>query len=174
MNINSTKFKDLKVIKLKRFSDLRGNLVKIFNKKKDSLKFDCFESYVSLSKKGAVRGLHGQIGKFSQAKFIYCLQGKALDIAVDLRKNSKFFGKYVSVYLSDKDNYSFFIPKGFGHGFLCLSKDCMVNYKCSNYRNSKYEKTILWNDPVINIKWPCKKPILSKKDKAGLSLHDFT
>ena len=95
-------------------------------------------------------------------------------MAIDLRKNSKTFGKYVSIVISDNDNFSFFIPEGFAHGFLCLSKKCTVNYKCSNYRNAKSERTLSWNDKNINIKWPIKKPILSKKDQNGLSLENFT
>ena len=75
--------------------------------------------------------------------------------------------------MSDKDSFSFYIPKNFAHGFLCLSKECTVNYKCSAYRNENSEKTISWNDKDLNIKWPVKKPILSDKDKKGISLFDF-
>ena len=88
-----------------------------------------------------------------------------MDVAVDLRKNSPTFGKYFSVVMSFDSDFSFFIPKNFAHGFLCLSKTCTINYKCSDYRNPKHEKTLLWNDPTVNIKWPIKKPILSKKTK---------
>ena len=70
--------------------------------------------------------------------------------------------------MSDKSDFSFYIPKGFAHGFLCLSKKCTVNYKCSNYRDPKSEKTLAWNDPNVKIQWPVKKPILSKKDRVGL------
>ena len=97
-----------------------------------------------------------------------------MDVAVDLRKNSSTFGKYFSIIISHKDNFSFYIPKNFAHGFLCLSKSCTVNYKCSDYRNPKYEKTLSWNDQNIGIKWPINKPILSKKDKlATLTLNDL-
>ncbi len=172
MKLIKTKIPGPLVIKSKIHRDHRGFLRETFkNNLFKSIKFP-FE-ILSYSKKNVLRGIHLQTS-FSQDKILTVTKGRIFDIAVDLRKGSKFFGKYVSVYLSDKDDYSFFIPKGFGHGFLCLSKDCMVNYKCSNYRNSKYEKTIIWNDPDINIKWPCKKPILSNKDKAGLSLQDFT
>ena len=75
--------------------------------------------------------------------------------------------------MSDKSDFSFYIPKGFAHGFLCLSKKCTVIYKCSNYREKKSEKTIAWNDPLIGIHWPIKKPILSAKDKKGISLKVF-
>ena len=86
---------------------------------------------------------------------------------------AKTFGKYVGVIISDKSNFSFYIPKGFAHGFICLSDKCTVNYKCSDYRNSKFERTLAWNDPKLKIKWPSKKPILSLKDKYGLKLDSF-
>ena len=171
MKLIKTKIPGPLVIKSKIHRDHRGFLRETFkNNLFKSIKFP-FE-ILSYSKKNVLRGIHLQTS-FSQDKILTVTKGRIFDVAVDLRKGSKFFGKYVSVYLSDKDDYSFFIPKGFGHGFLCLTKDCMVNYKCSNYRNSKYEKTIIWNDPDINIKWPCKRPILSNKDMTGLSLKDF-
>ena len=112
--------------------------------------------------------------KKPQDKIITVTYGKIFDIAVDLRKNSKSFGKYVSVTISDKDNFSFYIPGGFAHGFLCLSNECTVNYKCSQYREPGSEKTLSWDDPDVNIKWPIKRPILSNKDKnLGLSLIEF-
>ena len=96
-----------------------------------------------------------------------------MDVAVDLRKNSVTFGKYCSVIMSEKSNFSFYIPEGFAHGFLCLSKNCTVNYKCSKYREAKSEATLSWNDKSIAIKWPIKKPILSFKDRVGKSLNYF-
>ena len=127
---------------------------------------------MSTSKKNVLRGLHLQIKK-PQAKIITVTYGKILDVAVDLRKNSKTFGKHVSIVISHTDNFSFFIPEGFAHGFLCLSKFCTVNYKCSDYRDKVLERTLAWNDKDLKIKWPIKKPILSKKDKKGLSLDYF-
>ena len=111
-----------------------------------------------------MRGLHFQI-KFPQAKLITVTHGKVLDVAVDLRKNSKTFGKYFSIIISQNDDFSFYIPENFAHGFICLSKSCTINYRCSRFRNAKYEKTLAWNDPDININWPIKNPILSDKDK---------
>ena len=128
---------------------------------------------MSYSKKNVLRGLHFQ-SKNSQAKIITVTHGKIMDVAVDLRKNSPTFGKYFSIIISHIDDFSFYIPKNFAHGFLCLSKYCTINYKCSDYRNSNSEKTLLWNDPEIKIKWPIKNPILSKKDKlANLTLKDL-
>ena len=124
---------------------------------------------MSVSKKNVLRGLHIQI-KNSQAKIITVTNGKILDVAVDLRKNSRTFGKFYSIEISEKSDFSFYIPEGFAHGFLCLSKKCTINYKCSKYRNPKSEVTLDWQDKNIGIKWPTKKPIVSKKDNNGLSL----
>ena len=127
---------------------------------------------MSYSKKNVVRGLHIQL-KNPQAKLITVTYGKIFDVAVDLRQKSKTFGKYVSKIISQDSNFSFYIPEGFAHGFVCLSNECTVNYKCTTYRNAKSEKTLRWNDQQISIKWPIKKPILSKKDKNGLDLDYF-
>ena len=160
------------IIKTKIFEDNRGYLKETYRRNilnEKNFPFDV----MSFSKKNVLRGLHIQ-SKKAQAKIITVTHGKILDVAVDLRKNSKSFGKYVSIIISDKDDFSFYIPEGFAHGFLCLSKVCTVNYKCSQYREPASEKTLRWNDPIVNIKWLIKKPILSDKDKnLGLSLNEF-
>lgn len=171
MILKKTKLNGPKLVKSRIYKDHRGHLREIFknNKIKDIyFPFDV----MSYSKKNVLRGLHIQTKKM-QAKLITVTHGKIFDVAVDLRKKSKTFGKYISVILSDKSDFSFYIPKGFAHGFLCLSKRCTVYYKCSNYRQEKSEKTLIWNDKKINIKWPTKNPILSKKDSIGLTLDNF-
>ena len=173
MKLINTKIKDgPKIIKTIIYKDKRGFLKETFNNRLFKNKTFTFD-IMSYSKKNVLRGLHLQLKK-PQSKIITVTHGKIFDVAIDLRKNSKTFGKYVSIVISDTDNFSFFIPEGFAHGFLCLSKKCTVNYKCSNYRNAKSERTLSWNDKNINIKWPIKKPILSKKDQNGLSLENFT
>ncbi len=170
MKLENVKIKGLKIIKSKIYRDKRGFLREVYKNKllKDSFLFDV----MSNSKKNVLRGLHMQTKK-SQAKIITVSQGKILDVAVDLRKNSKTFGKYFSIIISQNSEFSFYIPKGFAHGFLCLSKECTVNYKCSQYRHKKSETTLSWNDKDVGIKWPIKKPILSIKDKKGKSLSYF-
>ena len=172
MKLLKTKIHGPMVIKTKIFEDNRGYLKETYRKNildEKNFPFDV----MSFSKKNVLRGLHIQ-SKKAQAKIITVTHGKILDVAVDLRKNSKTFGKYVSLIMSDKSDFSFYIPEGFAHGFLCLSKVCTVNYKCSQYRMSTSEKTLRWNDPIVNIKWLIKKPILSDKDKnLGLSLNEF-
>ena len=171
MKLIKTKIPGPLIIKTKIYNDKRGFLKETFrNNLFKNIKFPF--DIMSSSKKKVLRGLHIQTHK-SQAKIITVTHGKIFDVAVDLRKNSKTFGKYVSLIISENSDFSFYVPKGFAHGFLCLSKKCTVNYKCSEYRHSKYEKTLSWNDPKINIKWPILNPILSEKDKEGLNLHYF-
>ena len=172
MKLKNTKIKNgPKIIKSKIFKDSRGFLRETYKKiilKNENFPFDI----MSFSKKNVLRGLHLQIKK-PQSKIITVTYGKILDVAVDLRKNSRTFGQHVSIIISHTDDFSFFIPEGFAHGFLCLSKICTVNYKCSNYRDANSEKTLMWNDENLKIKWPIKKPILSTKDRNGLTLKDF-
>ena len=171
MKLIKTKFiNGPKVLKTKIFNDNRGFLKETFQNKVINKKFPF--DIMSFSKKNVLRGLHIQTVN-SQAKLITVTYGKIFDVAVDLRKNSKTFGKYVSIVISHNDSFSFYIPEGFAHGFVCLSKTCTVNYKCSNYRHAKSERTISWDDKDLDIKWPIKKPILSVKDKNGLSLIDY-
>ena len=172
MRLLKTKISGPKIIKSKIFKDSRGFLKEVYQKRViPNLNFPF--DVMSYSKKNVLRGLHIQT-KNPQAKIITVTHGKIFDVVVDLRKTSKSFGKYVGIIISDKDDYSFYIPEDFAHGFLCLSKECTVNYKCSNYRDAKHERTLSWNDTNINIKWNIIKPVLSKKDKnLGLSLNDF-
>ena len=170
MELKNLKIKGLKIIKSKIYRDKRGYLREIFKNK--ILKDDFIFDVMSYSKKNVLRGLHIQTEKL-QAKIITVTHGKILDVAVDLRKNSKTFGKYFSIIISQNSEFSFYIPKGFAHGFLCLSKECTVNYRCSQYRHKKGENTLSWNDKDVGIKWPVKKPILSKKDKNGKNLKYF-
>ncbi|MBD1166590.1 dTDP-4-dehydrorhamnose 3,5-epimerase [Pelagibacterales bacterium SAG-MED07] len=170
MKLENVKIKGLKIIKSKIYKDKRGFLREVYKNKllKDTFIFDV----MSHSKKNVLRGLHIQTKK-SQAKIITVTHGKIFDVAVDLRKNSKTFGKYFSIIISHNSEFSFYIPKGFAHGFLCLSKECTVNYRCSQYRHKTSETTLFWKDKNIGIKWPVKKPILSDKDKKGKVLDFF-
>jgi dTDP-4-dehydrorhamnose 3,5-epimerase len=171
MKIIKTKFKDLLIIKSKFYKDNRGSFKEVSKQKVLNKKFifDC----MSISKKNVLRGLHIQTTK-SQAKFISVVKGEIFDVAVDLRKRSKTFGKYFSIKISEKSDFSLYIPEGFAHGFLCLSRENIVIYKCSNYQNQKSEKTLMWDDKKLKIKWPVKKNlILSKKDQRGLSFDQI-
>ena len=170
MKIKKTKIKDLLIVKTKLYQDNRGFFKEVEKKKILNKKFifDC----LSFSKKNTLRGLHLQTNK-QQAKIITVVQGKILDVAVDVRKNSKTYGKHFSIKMSQNSDFSLYIPEGFAHGFLCLSKHCAVYYKCTNYRDKNSEVTIKWNDKNLKIKWKKKKPILSKKDKEGIKFSEF-
>ena len=170
MKIVKTKFKDLFLYKKDTYKDNRGYFRELFIEKnfKNKFPFDI----MSLSKKNVLRGLHLQMTN-PQGKLLTVIKGKILDIAVDCRKKSKTYGKHFSIMLSDKDNTSLFIPKGFAHGFCSLENNTILHYKCTKYRSAKSEVGILWNDPELKIKWPIKKVIISKKDKHNLSFLEF-
>jgi len=168
VKIIKTKIKDLLIIKKETYKDKRGFLRELYRENLLSKKF-VFE-ILSNSNKNVIRGLHLQ-KKNSQGKYVTVLNGKAFDVAVDLRKNSKTFGQYVSIILSGKQNISFYIPEGFAHGFCTLENNTIMHYKCTNYRDEKSELGLIWNDPKINIKWPIKKPIISKKDRKNLDFE---
>ena len=170
MKIIKTKFKDLKVFKKDTFKDNRGYFRELFLNNTINKKFPF--DVMSFSKKNVLRGLHLQIKK-PQGKFVTVLKGKIFDVALDCRKNSKTFGKYFSIILSENENTSLYIPEGFAHGFCSLSNNTVMHYKCTNYRDKKSEMGILWNDRQLKINWPIKKPLLSKKDKNNISFKDF-
>jgi len=170
MKIIKTKFKDLLIYDKKTFRDKRGYFRELYIEKHFKTKFPF--DVMSFSKKNVLRGLHLQL-KNSQAKLITVLHGKIFDVCVDCRKNSKTFGKYFKIYLSEKENRSLLIPAGFAHGFYSLTEKVVLHYKCSNYRDSKSEIGILWNDKDLKIKWPSKKIIISNKDKKNISFKEL-
>ncbi len=169
--MKKNKFKGIKIIHSPIHKDRRGSFREIFKKKfflNEKFIFTC----VSSSKKNVLRGLHLQT-KNSQGKYLTVLKGEISDFTVDLRKNSKTFGKYFEINLSDKNGVSIYIPPGFAHGFVGLKKENIISYHCTNYRSKDHEVGIIWNDKDINIKWPIKKPILSQKDKMNISFKDY-
>ena len=170
MKITKTKLNGLLILYKQKFLDSRGYFLELYKKKiiKKNLPFTC----ISYSKKNVIRGLHLQTIK-TQAKYVSVLKGKILDVVVDLRKNSKTFGKHFKIILSEKNSKSLYIPEGFAHRFCGLEKENYMLYSCSNYRHKKSEIGIIWNDKNLNIKWPNIKPIISKKDKDNITFKDF-
>lgn len=162
MKILKNQFKGLLVVENQRFIDRRGFFREILVEKIIKKKFPF--NVISSSKKNVIRGLHYQISK-PQGKFISVAKGKILDVAVDLRKNSKTFGKYFKIILSEKNCKSIYIPEGFAHGFSCLDNENIVIYSCTKYGHQKGERGILWNDEYLKINWGIKNPIISNKDK---------
>tara|TARA_B100000674_G_C37644280_1_gene824847 strand:+ start:35 stop:559 length:525 start_codon:yes stop_codon:yes gene_type:complete len=168
--INKTIFKDLILVENTAYKDSRGYFRELIREKILKKKFPF--TVMSFSKKNVIRGLHLQTKK-SQGKFISVLKGKIFDVAIDLRRNSKTFGKCFKSILSEKNNKSVYIPPGFAHGFCALDKENYVIYSCTNYRDKKSEIGIIYNDKDLDIKWPIKKPIISSKDKMNLTLADY-
>ena len=165
-----TKFKDLLIFQNKKYNDKRGYFKELIRENKVNNKFPFL--VVSFSKKNVIRGLHLQ-RKNSQGKFVSVLKGKIFDVAVDLRKNSKTFGKYYSCILSEKNSKSIFIPPGFAHGFQTLDNENYITYSCTRYRHSKSEIAIKFDDKDLNIKWPSNKKVVSEKDQNGLAFLEF-
>ena len=170
IKVYRTKFKDLLVLEGKKYTDDRGYLREMLREKTVNKKFKF--QILSKSKKNVLRGLHFQLKK-PQAKHISVIKGKILDVAVDLRKKSKTFGKTYSIILSDKNCKSVFIPAGFAHGFLTLNNENIVCYSCTEYRSVGDEYSLSYKDPSLKIKWPKIKPIITKKDKYAKNLNDL-
>ncbi len=170
MIIQKTKFKDLLIVKQKNNSDKRGILRETFNRKILKKKF-VFE-YCTTSKKNVLRGFHFQ-SKFKQSKYVNVVKGKILDVVIDLRKNSKTFGKSFKIVLSKKNAIGLFIPAGFAHAYYSFEKENIIYYKLDNYYAPKFENGILYNDKDLKIKWPNKNMLISKKDKNLLTLYEF-
>lgn len=172
-------FKKLKIpevilISPRVFPDERGFFLETY-KKTEFAKAGIKETFVqenySFSKKNVLRGLHFQRSPKAQGKLVKCLRGKIFDVAVDIRKKSPTFLKWVSVELSQDNGAMLYVPKGFAHGFLVLSASADVIYKCTAEYSPKHESGIIWNDPEINIIWPASNPLLSDKDGELLSLE---
>lgn len=165
-----TPIKDLYVIEPTIFGDHRGYFMETYNEnefKKAGLNVDFVQDNQSKSKKGVLRGLHFQY-EYPQGKLVRVIKGKVFDVAVDLRKNSKTYGKWYGVYLSEENKKQFYIPEGFAHGFLVLSDEAEFTYKCTDFYHPEDEGGIIWNDPDIGIEWPIEQieeVILSDKDK---------
>ena len=169
MIIKSKKIKDVIFFKNTSFKDNRGYFKELLKEKDFKKKFPFL--VMSFSKKNVIRGLHLQT-KNSQGKFVSVIKGKIFDVVVDLRKNSKHLA-CISTIISEKNSKSIFIPPGFAHGFCALSNENYIVYSCTKYREKKYEIGIKYNDKDLNIRWPIKKPIISKKDKNNLSFKLF-
>lgn len=170
MKIIKTEIKDLLILKQKNNIDRRGSLREIFNKK--LLRKNFVFEYCTTSKANALRGFHFQY-KFQQAKFVSVLKGKILDCVIDLRKNSKTFGKTFKIILSDKNCLSLYIPEGFAHAYYSYEKLNIIYYKLSNYYKPKYEDGINLLDNSLKIKWPKGRFNISKKDKKLKTFKDF-
>ena len=163
-----TEIEGVYIIEPKVFGDNRGYFMETYNEqefKNNGLDYNFVQDNQSKSKKGVLRGLHFQ-KTHPQAKLVRVLEGEVFDVAVDLRKGSKTYGKWVGVILSEENKKQFMIPRGFAHGFVVLSDTAVFAYKCDDFYHPEDEGGIMWNDPDINIEWPYKgELLLSEKDK---------
>jgi dTDP-4-dehydrorhamnose 3,5-epimerase len=173
---NRTEIDGVYIIEPKVFGDSRGYFMETYNKKEfdeAGLKYDFVQDNQSKSHKGVLRGLHFQI-HHPQAKLVRVVSGEVFDVAVDLRKKAKTYGKWVGVTLTAENKKMFLIPRGFAHGFVVLSDTAEFVYKCDEIYHPEDEGGVMWNDPTIGVVWPYKgEPELSAKDKTHPSLMDL-
>lgn len=177
INVIRTEIPGVVIIEPKVFGDNRGYFFESwsqrdFNEQVRPVKF--VQDNESKSCYGVLRGLHFQKGEYAQSKLVRVVKGKVLDVAVDIRKGSPTFGKYVSVELTAENHRQFFVPRGFAHGFAVLSEEAVFQYKCDNFYAPQAEGALAWDDPDIGIEWgiPVDKIILSEKDKNHPSLTE--
>lgn len=176
MEVIKTEITGLLVVKPKIFSDERGYFSESFNEdtfKKAGIDFHFVQDNISKSKKGTIRGLHYQIGKQAQGKLCKVVLGKVLDVAVDIRFGSPTFGKYFSCELSEENHKQLWIPPGFAHGFSVLSGEAIFSYKCTAFYSKQDERSIIFNDPDLNIDWKVENPIVSEKDLNAVFFKDI-
>ncbi|HWO29686.1 MAG TPA: dTDP-4-dehydrorhamnose 3,5-epimerase [Candidatus Acidoferrum sp.] len=176
MNFHTTELEGVLLIEPEVYSDLRGYFLETYNQKTFA-KAGITERFVqdneSHSRKGVLRGMHFQLEN-AQGKLIRVLHGEIFDVAVDIRPASNSFGRWVGVRLSGAEGKMIWIPKGFAHGFYTLSETAGVAYKVTSFYDPGMERTLLWNDKEAGVRWPLEgEPILSEKDKAGLSLKEL-
>ena len=177
MKFEKTAIEGVYVITPKIFNDARGYFFEAFKQEefeREIGKVNFIQDNESKSSKGVLRGLHYQKGEFSQAKLVRVIKGRVVDVAVDLRRRSSTFGKYVMVELSEDNKKQLFIPRGFAHGFLVLSDEAIFTYKVDNVYSPQNEASIKWNDEQINIAWPVDglSVVTSEKDEKGNKLSE--
>jgi dTDP-4-dehydrorhamnose 3,5-epimerase len=158
---------DVILVEARTFPDDRGFFMESFKKSefsKNGIDVKFVQDNYSHSTKGALRGLHYQKDPMAQAKLVMAIKGEIFDVAVDIRKNSPTFGKWVGEILSEKNHRLLYVPEGFAHGFLVLSDEADVTYKVNNEYSPENDRGILWSDPAIGVEWPMDNPMLSEKD----------
>ena len=177
MNITQTPISDLLILQPDIFEDGRGYFFESYNEnsfKKAGIPVEFVQDNESKSDKGVLRGLHLQLPPYDQVKIVRAVRGSALDVAVDMRIDSDTYGKYYSVVISEENKTMVYIPVGFGHGFLSLENNTVLQYKCSNFYSKPHEVGVMWNDKDIDIDWGIKyEPIISDKDQNNIRFKDF-
>jgi dTDP-4-dehydrorhamnose 3,5-epimerase len=176
IQVTASALPDVKIIEPKVFGDARGYFYESFNEREFSEQVGVDVQFVqdnhSRSAKGVLRGLHYQI-EHAQGKLVRVVEGEVFDVAVDIRKSSPNFGKWVGVNLSEENHRQLWVPPGFAHGFVVLSESAQFLYKTTDYWYQAHERSIVWNDPEIGIEWPIDfEPLLAAKDAAGKRLAE--
>lgn len=174
MKVTSTAIPDVLLIEPKVFGDTRGFFFESYNRKAfkeaTGLDADFVQDNHSKSTRGVLRGLHYQLPPRAQGKLVRVVQGEVFDVAVDIRKSSPTFGRWVGEVLSADNKRQFWIPPGFAHGFLTLSESAEFLYKTTDYYAPERDRCIRWDDPELNVRWPCiGTPLVSAKDATGLT-----
>ncbi|MEI6123497.1 MAG: dTDP-4-dehydrorhamnose 3,5-epimerase [Bacteroidota bacterium] len=176
MKVIPTAISNVLVFKPKVFEDNRGYFFEAFNENVFS-NIGIDKAFVqdnqSLSEKNVLRGMHFQEPPFDQGKLVRVIKGAVLDVALDIRKNSPTYGKWVSQVLSEQNKLMMWIPSGFAHGFLTLENNTIFFYKCTGFYNSRSEGIIMWNDTHLNIDWNISNPIISERDQQGQPFNNF-
>lgn len=175
MEIIETALPGVLILQPRVFADDRGYFMETFRNdlfEKIGVDLNFVQDNESKSKANVLRGLHFQLPPFAQGKLIRVISGAVLDVAVDIRRSSPTFGKWIAVEISAENKKQMLIPPGFAHGFLTLADDTIFAYKCTNYYNKNAERSIRWNDPEIGIEWKAINPALSAKDMDAPLLAD--
>ena len=176
MKVSKTNIEGLLLIEPDLFSDGRGYFFESYNKEKYAeigLDINFVQDNISQSKKGTVRGLHYQVGDKAQGKLCRVISGKVLDVAVDIRIGSPTFGKHYAHVLNTEKKMQIWIPSGLAHGFSVLSDEAIFSYKCTNYYSKNHERSILYNDPELNIDWQVENPVVSEKDLKAKKFNEI-
>jgi dTDP-4-dehydrorhamnose 3,5-epimerase len=177
MKYKESKLKGLFIIEPNIYLDSRGYFFESFNNKNfeenTGFKINFLQDNESKSQKNVLRGLHFQNNPSAQGKLVRVIQGSVLDVAVDIRRESKTYGKHIKEVLSAENKQMMYIPAGFAHGFVTLENDTIFSYKCTNYYHKEAEGCILYNDSTLDIDWGVISPILSEKDKLGEKFSSF-
>jgi dTDP-4-dehydrorhamnose 3,5-epimerase len=176
MEILHTEIEGLLIIQPVVFEDERGYFYESYNASKleaQGFKQNFIQDNVSKSQKDVLRGLHFQNPPHTQGKLVKVIKGAVLDVAVDLRRDSKTYGKHLTIELTEENKTQFYVPAGFAHGFLTLRDNTIFSYKCTQFYNKDSEESILWNDEDLNIDWGIKNPTISDKDRKAIKFSDF-
>ena len=180
MEVIKTDIEGVLIIEPRVFGDSRGYFFESFNarefKEATGVDVTFVQDNESRSRYGVLRGLHFQNPPYAQSKLVRCVKGRVLDVAVDIRKGSPTYGRYVTCEMSEDNHRQFFVPKGFAHGFAVLSEDAVFQYKCDDFYHPEAEGAIMWDDPDVGIQWPipAEDVELSEKDKKHPYLKDFS